>query len=128
MTCFAVCAAMRPKSIGGSGSTTKSPTALSGNSFSPSWADIWVSSFSTASTISVQRESRTSPVLRSIVARMSFSWPYLGAAGFLDGLLHRLEHFLAVDILLPRDGVGDQQQFGASDGGIHDGLVLPGFS
>ena len=42
-----------------------------------------------------------------------------GAAGLLDGLLHRLQHFLAVDVLLPRDGVGDQQQFGASDGGVH---------
>ena len=27
-------------------------------------------------------------------------------------------------ILLPRDGVGDQQQFGAGDGGIHGGLCF----
>ncbi len=33
----------------------------------------------------------------------------LGAAGLLDGLLHRLDHLVAVDVLLPRDGVGDQQ-------------------
>ena len=35
-----------------------------------------------------------------------------GAAGLLDGLLHRLQHFLAVDALVARDGVGDLQQFG----------------
>ena len=33
------------------------------------------------------------------------------AAGLLDRLLHRLEHFVAVDALLARDGVGDLQQF-----------------
>ena len=37
-------------------------------------------------------------------------------------LFYRLEDFLAFDVFLPRDGVGDQQQFRASDGGIHDGL------
>ncbi len=82
MTCLAVCAAMRPKSIGGSGSTTNSPTDLSGNSLAASTLPIWVSSFSTVSTISVQRDRRTSPLLRSIVARMSFSWPYLARPAF----------------------------------------------
>ena len=43
----------------------------------------------------------------------------LRLAGLLNGLLHSLEHFLALDILFPRDRVGDQQQFGACDGGIH---------
>ncbi len=46
------------------------------------WTGICVSSFSTASTASVQRDRRTSPVLRSIVARMSFSWPYLARPAF----------------------------------------------
>ena len=45
-----------------------------------------------------------------------------GAAGLLDGLLHRLQHFLAIDILLARDGVGDQQQFGAGNSGVHGDL------
>src|ERR1700735_5160157 len=45
--------------------------------------------------------------------------PVLGAAGLLDGLLHRLEHLLAVDRLFPRDGIGDQEQFGAGNGGVH---------
>ncbi len=45
----------------------------------------------------------------------------LGAAGLLDGLLHRLDDFLAVDRLFPRHGIGDQQQLGSCDGGIHDG-------
>ena len=48
----------------------------------------------------------------------------LGAAGLLDGLLHRLQHFLAVDVLLPRDGVGDQQQFRAGNGGVHVDLLF----
>ena len=46
------------------------------------------------------------------------------AAGLLDGLLHRLDHLLAVDRLLTCDGVGNQEQFGAGDGGIH-GSLLP---
>jgi hypothetical protein len=45
-----------------------------------------------------------------------------GPPGLLDGLFHRLQHFLAVDILLARDGVGDQQQFGAGDSGVHGDL------
>ena len=48
----------------------------------------------------------------------------LGTASLLDGLLHRLEHFLALDGFLPRDGIGDQQQFGTGDRGIHDGLLV----
>ena len=42
-----------------------------------------------------------------------------GAAGLLDGLLHGLQHFVALDRLLARDGVGDEQEFGSGDGGIH---------
>ena len=45
--------------------------------------------------------------------------PVFGAAGLLDGLLHRLEHLVAVDRLFARDGVGDEQQFGAGYGGVH---------
>ena len=37
----------------------------------------------------------------------------LGAAGLLDGLLHRLQHLVALDHLLARDGVGDLEQLGA---------------
>src|ERR1700733_4379596 len=82
ITCLAVCAAMRPKSIGGSGSTRCSPSLISGLNFLAIWTGIWVSSFSTVSTASVQRERRTSPVLRSMVARMSFSCPYLARPAF----------------------------------------------
>ena len=92
---------------------------MSGWNLRAMWTGICVSSFSTTSTASVQRVSRTSPVLRSMVARMSFSWPYLARAGLLDGLLHRFEHFLALDRLLARDGVGDEQEFGAGNGGVH---------
>src|SRR4051812_46432534 len=73
---------MRPKSIGGSGSTMNSPTLESGLNLRAIATGIWVSSFSTASTISVQRDRRTSPDLRSIVARMSFSCPYLARPAF----------------------------------------------
>ncbi len=48
--------------------------------------------------------------------------PVFGAAGFLDGLFHRLQHFLAIDVLFARDGIGDQQQFGAGDSGVHGDL------
>ena len=82
ITCLAVCAAMRPKSIGGSGSTRYSPSLISGLNLRAMWTGIWVSSFSTVSTASVQRDRRTSPVLRSMVARMSFSCPYLARPAF----------------------------------------------
>src|SRR5580692_7307661 len=82
MTCLAVCAAMRPKSIGGNGSTRCSPSWISGFSLRATLMGIWVSSFSITSTASSQRDSRTSPVLRSMVARMSFSWPYLARPAF----------------------------------------------
>ena len=48
--------------------------------------------------------------------------PVLGASGLLDGLFHGLQHFLAVDVLFARDGIGDQQQFGAGDSGVHGDL------
>ena len=44
--------------------------------------------------------------------------PVLGAAGLLDGLLHRFQHLVALDHLLARDGVGDLQQLRARDGDI----------
>ena len=34
------------------------------------------------------------------------------AAGLLDGLFHRLQHFVAVDALIAGDRVGDLQKFG----------------
>ena len=45
--------------------------------------------------------------------------PVFGAAGLLDGLLHRLQHLLAVDRLLARHRIGDEQKFGTGDRGIH---------
>ncbi len=48
--------------------------------------------------------------------------PILRAASLLDGLLHGLQHFLAVDVLLARDRVGNQKKFGAGDCGVHDDL------
>ena len=42
-----------------------------------------------------------------------------GAAGFLDGLLHRLQHFVPLDRLFACDSVGNQQQLRAGDGGFH---------
>ena len=82
MTCFAVCAAIRPKSIGGKGSTIYSPSRRSERKRRTISNAICVSSFSTRRTTSVQRARRTSPVRRSMVARMSFSWPYLARPAF----------------------------------------------
>ena len=84
ITCLAVCAAMRPKSIGGSGSTMNSPAAMPGLILRAIRRGIWVSSFSTgsASTTSVHRDSRTSPLFLSMVARMSFSSPYFAFPAF----------------------------------------------
>ena len=46
--------------------------------------------------------------------------PVLGATGLLDSLLHGLQNLLPVDRLLPRDRVGDEQEFRAGDGGVHE--------
>ena len=54
-----------------------------------------------------------------------------GAARLLDRLLHRNQHFVAVDALLAGDRVGDLQQLHPGDGdrGVHGhGLFLSGLS
>ncbi len=75
ITCLAVCAAIRPKSIGGSGSVMKSPTSASGFLSRASARLISVKWFSTSSTTSIARLIEISPVLRSMKARMSYSAP-----------------------------------------------------
>ena len=121
MTCFAVCAAMRPKSIGGSGSVMKSPISASALSRWPSASGIWVASFSTASTTSRKRSRRISPLRAVDLGADVVFLAVFRAAGLLDRLLHRLQHLVAVDALVARDGVGDLQQFGAGvgDGAFH---------
>ena len=56
--------------------------------------------------------------------------PVLGAAGLLDGLLHRLEHLLALDALLAGDHVGHLQHLQTRDIGsrCHDCLPLVSYS
>jgi hypothetical protein len=78
---------------------------------------ICVASFSTGScsTTSVQRSSSPRRLAVDDGADVLLV-PVLGAAGLLDGLLHRLQHLVALDHLLARDGVGDLQQLGARDG------------
>ena len=75
ITCFADCAAMRPKSIGGSGSTMSSPSSASGLIARASETVSSVNRFSGSSTTCRWRVSARSPVLRSISARMSYSAP-----------------------------------------------------
>jgi hypothetical protein len=65
--------AMRPKSIGGSGSVMKSPISASALRRCAAASGICVASFSTASTTSRKRNRRISPLRRSISARMSYS-------------------------------------------------------
>ncbi len=99
---------------------------MSGLNFRAMCQGIWVSSFSTVSTASVQRDRRTSPVLRSMVARMSFSWPYLARPAFwIACSMASRTSSRSID-LLARDGVGDQQQFGPGDRGVH-AVFLPQF-
>ncbi len=77
MTCLAVWAAMRPKSIGGSGSVMKSPTCASGFFSRASFRPIWVKwfSISASSTTSSTRCMAISPDFLSMKARMSYSAP-----------------------------------------------------
>jgi len=75
ITCFAFCAATRPKSSGGRGSAMKSPTWAAGLRRRASSSEIWVASMVTASTTSSSRASLISPVLGSTSALISFSLP-----------------------------------------------------
>ena len=96
MTCLAVCAAMRPKSIGGSGSVMKSPISASAlRRCARRRAGSASSSFSTGSTTSrVAQQADLAGLAVDLGADVVFLAVF-GAAGLLDGLLHRLEHFLA---------------------------------
>ncbi len=71
ITCLAVWAAIRPKSIGGSGSSITLPTSSAGSMRLACAKVICEISSSTSSTTVVQRFSEISPVRRSMVARMS---------------------------------------------------------
>jgi hypothetical protein len=37
----------------------------------------------------------------------------------LDGLFHGFEDVVALDLFFARDGVGDQEEFGAGNGCVH---------
>jgi hypothetical protein len=77
ITCFADCAAMRPKSNGGRVSEMASPICAAGLRLRASEIGISRESFSTAasSTTSRWRDRRNSPVLPLISAWMSVSAP-----------------------------------------------------
>jgi hypothetical protein len=115
MTCLAVWAAMRPKSIGGSGSTMNSPTFAIRLARAARCARvIWVASFSTGSRRPPVARQRDSPDLRSMVARMSCSWPYLARPAFwMACSIASSTSSRSID-LLARDGVGDLQQLRAT--------------
>jgi hypothetical protein len=75
ITCLADCAAMRPYSSGGSVSAMVSPTWAPGLARWASTSEIWLAGFSTCSTTSIWRDSRSSPFLASISAWTSVSLP-----------------------------------------------------
>ena len=75
ITCLADCAAMRPKSIGGSSSAMKSPGCASGLRSRASLTAICLAKSSTVSTTSISRCSFISPVVGLMSARMLVSWP-----------------------------------------------------
>ena len=119
ITCLAVCAAMRPKSIGGSWSTRKSPTLDFGLELARDLdRDLGVLVLDRFGHLRPARQPHLAGLAVDVGADVVLV-AVLGAAGLLDGLLHRLEHFLALDRLLARDRVGHQQQFGAGDGSVH---------
>ena len=66
---------MRPYSSGGSVSAMVSPTCAAGFRFLASLRLIWLEEFSTVSTTSMWRDSRSSPVLESMLAWTSVSAP-----------------------------------------------------
>ena len=66
---------MRPYSSGGSVSAMVSPTCAAGLRFLASSRLIWLDEFSTVSTTSMWRDSRSSPVLELISAWTSVSAP-----------------------------------------------------
>ncbi len=55
--------------------------------------------------------------------------PVFGAAGLLDGLLHRVQHLIAIDALFAGDRIGDLQQLHARNGNglFHDSLPQSSF-
>ena len=114
ITCLAVCAAMRPKSIGGSASIRKSPTLRLGiAALRPRRARSGSTSFSTGSATSrIARQPDLAGLAVDLGADVVLMAVF-GAAGLLDRLLHGLQHLVAVDALLARDRVGDLQQFEA---------------
>jgi hypothetical protein len=75
ITCLADCAAMRPYSSGGRVSAITSPICAAGLCRRASSSPIWLAGFSTASTTSMWRDSRSSPFFGSISARTSVSLP-----------------------------------------------------
>ncbi len=112
MTCLAAWAAMRPNSIGGSGSTMKSPIAASGlellRAFQVDLLEIILDLFDhlehapQAEVAGVRVELGANVVLGAVA----------GAGGALDRVLHRLDDDGLVDQLFARDRIGDGEQLG----------------
>jgi hypothetical protein len=104
ITCLAVWAAMRPKSIGGSGRR---------GSRRPRARDCGAGRRSATPGSPRSRPRRPPAVAQQLdLAGLAVDLgadvvlvPVLGAAGLLDGLLHRLEHLVALDALVAGDGM-----------------------
>ena len=112
MTCLAAWAAIRPNSIGGSGSTMKSPTlgallellrALEVDLLEMILGLLDHFEHAPQAQVAGFGVELGADVVLGAVA---------GAGGALDRVFHRLDDDGLVDQLLARDGVGDREQLG----------------
>ena len=125
MTCLAVWAATRPKSIGGSSSVRKSPTCASGlRRCASAERHLRVLVLDRIGHLHVAQQLDLARLAVDLGADVVLQ-PVLGAAGLLDGLLHRLEHFLALDALFAGDHVGHLQHLQARDIGSRCHVSVP---
>ena len=110
---------MRPKSIGGSGSVMKSPISASGlRRLRLGQRDLRRFVLDGVGDLAEAHQPDLAALAVDLGADIVFMAVF-GAAGLLDGLLHRLQHLVAVDALVAGDGVGDLQQLGAGITGLN---------
>ena len=114
MTCLADWAAMRPNSIGGSGSVTKSP------SLAASFLRLGVLELDLAAgLLDALDDFEQAPHAQSrrcagLISALDLGLGAVAGLGrLLDGVLHRLDHDHAVDRLFAGNGICDLQQLEA---------------
>jgi len=122
ITCLAVCAATRPKSIVGQ---EVADLRLGIAALRLGNRDLHVLVLDRIGDLHVAQQLDLAGLAVDLGADVMLE-AVLGTAGLLDGLLHRLEHFLALDPFLAGHHVGHLQHLQAGDigGRCHDCLPL----